>query len=199
MNKTTRLVALLCLAHGIALGGFLDIGLARVLPSAPWPPPPASGFGIIIGAGIALGTFLLLKKSIEHGSYKQVQPARVNVILHQGVTFVLTCALIGGFIGFSSAKRDIADRPMAQLREARRDVDKGFVTKIDGQKFILKAQEKIVSAKDPAREHRNMRVFASTFAIIGTVIAAVFVSLIILQERIKTTLAAQGISEAAVG
>jgi hypothetical protein len=69
------------------------------------------------------------------GGYTALKNQTIHRLIHKSTLFIIACSVMGGFIGFTSAKRDIADRPMAQLREAYRDIDKGYVSK--GQPPII--------------------------------------------------------------
>ena len=193
MNTKPTSIAIHCIAAGAILGGLLDTGLGSILPCAPWPTPTGTNFGI--GIGIAAGAlgFALIRAGMKIGSYAALKTQTIHRLIHTSTLFIIACSVMGGVIGFTSAKRDIADRPMAQLREAYRDIDKGYVSKDEGKKFVEQAKLAIRLASDIPREHRNIRVFAASFALIGSALSAIFLMLIVLQKRIAKTLKERGI------
>jgi hypothetical protein len=193
MNTKLTSIAFHCIAAGALLGGILDTGIGTILPCAPWPTPLGTGFGIAIGIAAGALGFGLIRAGMKIGGYTDLQNQTIHRLIHKASLFIIACSIIGGVIGFTSAKRDIADRPMAQLREAYRDIDKGFVSKGEGKKFVERAKVAIRLASDVPRERRNIRAFAASFALIGAGLSGFFLMLIILQKRITKTLKERGI------
>lgn len=193
MNTKPTSIAIHCILVGAVLGGILDIGIGAVLPCAPWPVPLGTNFGILIGMAAGGLGFALIRAGMKIGGYTALKNQTIHRLIHKATLFIVACSIMGGVIGFTSAKRDIADRPMAQLREAYRDIDKGYVSKDEGKKFVEKAKLAIRQASDVPRERRNIRVFAASFALIGTALSALFLMLIILQKRITKTIKERGI------
>lgn len=193
MNTKPTSIAIHCIAAGAILGGLLDTGLGSILPCAPWPVPTGTNFGIVIGIATGALGFALIRAGMKIGGYTALKNQTIHRLIHKSTLFIIACSIMGGVIGFTSAKRDIADRPMAQLREAYRDIDKGYVSKDEGKKFVEKAKLAIRQASDIPRERRNIRVFAASFALIGSGLSALFLMLIILQKRITKTIKERGI------
>ncbi len=193
MNTKPTSIAIHCILIGAVLGGILDSGIGAILPCAPWPVPLGTNFGILIGMAAGGLGFALIRAGMRIGGYTALKNLTIHRLIHKATLFIVACSIMGGVIGFTSAKRDIADRPMAQLREAYRDIDKGYVSKDEGKKFVEKAKLAIRQASDVPRERRNIRVFAASFALIGTGLSALFLMLIILQKRITKTIKERGI------
>jgi len=185
MNTKPTSIVIHCLVAGALLGGILDTGLGSILPCAPWPTPLGTGFGTVIGSAAGGLGYALILAGMKIGNYTD--------LIYKASAFIIACSIMGSVIGFISAKRDIADRPMAQLREAYRDIDKGYVSKDEGKKFVDKAKVAIRLASDVPRERRNIRVFAASFALIGAGLSGLFLMLIIVQKRITKTLKERGI------
>lgn len=193
MNNKPTTIAIHCIAAGAILGGLLDTGMGMLFPCAPWPTPLGTGFGVVIGVVSGGLGFALIRAGMKIGGYTDLKNQTIHRLIHKATLFIIACSIMGGVIGFTSAKRDIADRPMAQLREAYRDIDKGYVSKDEGVKFVEKAKRAIRQASDIPRERRNIRVFAASFALIGTALSGLFLMLIVLQKRIRKTIKERGI------
>ena len=193
MNTKPTSIVIHCLVAGALLGGILDTGLGSILPCAPWPTPLGTGFGTVIGSAAGGLGYALILAGMKIGGYTDLKNQTIHRLIYKASLFIIACSIIGGVIGFISAKRDIADRPMAQLREAYRDIDKGYVSKDEGKKFVDKAKVAIRLASDVPRERRNIRVFAASFALIGAGLSGLFLMLIIVQKRITKTLKERGI------
>ena len=193
MNTKPTSIAIHCILAGAILGGLLDTGMGMLLPCAPWPVPLGTSFGFVIGSVTGGLGFALIQAGMKIGGYAPLKNQTIHRLIHKATLFIVVCSIMGGVIGFTSAKRDIADRPMAQLREAYRDIDKGYVSKDEGKKFVEKAKRAIRLASDVPRERRNIRVFAASFALIGTALSGLFLMLIVLQKRIRKTVKERGI------
>jgi hypothetical protein len=193
MNNKPTFIAIHCTVAGAILGGILDTGMGMLLPCEPWPTPLGTGYGFVIGAAAGGLGFALIRAGMKIGGYAALKNQTIHRLIHTATLFIVVCSIMGGVIGFTSAKRDIADRPMAQLREAYRDIDKGYVSKDEGKKFVEKAKRAIRLASDIPRERRNIRVFAASFALIGSGLSGLFLMLIVLQKRIRKTVKERGI------
>jgi hypothetical protein len=193
MNTKPTSIAIHCILAGAVLGGILDSGIGAILPCTPWPVPLGTNFGILIGIAAGALGFALIRAGMKIGKYADLKNQTIHRLIHKATLFIFACSIMGGVIGFTSAKRDIADRPMAQLREAYRDIDKGYVSKEEGKKFVEKAKLAIRQASDVPRERRNIRVFAASFALIGTALSSLILMLIVLQKRIAKTIKERGI------
>lgn len=193
MNTKPTSIAIHCIAAGALLGGILDTGMGSILPCAPWPTPLGTGFGAVIGSAAGGLGYALILAGMKIGGYTDLKNQTIHRLIHKASLFIIACSIMGAVIGFVSAKRDIADRPMTQLREAYRDIDKGYVSKDEGKKFVDKAKVAIRLASDVPRERRNIRVFTASFALIGAGLSGLFLMLIIVQKRITKTLKERGI------
>ena len=122
MNTKPTSIVIHCLVAGALLGGILDTGLGSILPCAPWPTPLGTGFGTLIGSAAGGLGYALILAGMKIGNYTDLKNKTIHRLIYKASLFIIACSIMGGVIGFISAKRDIADRPMAQLREAYRDI-----------------------------------------------------------------------------